>query len=53
LAITFMAHLTYYLLTTLLGVIGLWQLGESFAHLGRVLTARWSADKVTPRQSAV
>jgi uncharacterized protein (TIRG00374 family) len=52
LAITLMAHLTYYLPTTLMGLIGLWQVGESFAHLGRTLTVRWSAGKVTPRRSA-
>jgi uncharacterized membrane protein YbhN (UPF0104 family) len=41
-AITVTAHLTYYLLTTALGIIGLWQLGESFGHLGRMLT-KWSS----------
>lgn len=35
LAITLTAHLVYYLPTTLLGLIGLWQLGESFLNLGR------------------
>src|SRR5262245_2486171 len=37
LAITLTAHLVYYLLTTTLGIIGLWRLGESFLNLGRVL----------------
>ncbi|MBI3799198.1 MAG: flippase-like domain-containing protein [Deltaproteobacteria bacterium] len=37
LAITVTAHLLYYLLTTTLGVIGLWRSGESFLNLGRVL----------------
>lgn len=35
LAITLTAHLTYYIPTTILGVVGLWQLGESFMALGR------------------
>jgi hypothetical protein len=51
LAITITAHLTYYLLTTGLGIIGLWQLGESFGHLGRALT-RWSAGTMASRQKA-
>jgi len=51
LAITITAHLTYYLLTTGLGIIGLWQLGESFGHLGRALT-RWSASAMALRQKA-
>jgi uncharacterized protein (TIRG00374 family) len=42
LAITMTAHLTYYLVTTGLGIVGLWQLGESFGRLGRALT-RWSS----------
>ena len=37
LAITITAHPTYYLPTTLLGVLGLWRLGKSFANLGRTL----------------
>jgi glycosyltransferase 2 family protein len=49
LAITITAHLTYYLLTTGLGILGLWQLGESFGRLGRALT-RWSAGAMTLRQ---
>ena len=49
LAITVTAHLTYYLLTTGLGMLGLWQLGESFGHLGRALT-RWSAGAMALRQ---
>jgi uncharacterized protein (TIRG00374 family) len=51
LAITVTAHLTYYLLTSGLGIVGLWQLGESFGHLGRALT-RWSAGAMTLRQKA-
>ena len=42
LGITLVAHLVYYLLTTLLGIIGLWQFGESFARLGRALRANQS-----------
>jgi hypothetical protein len=43
LAITLTVHLTYYLLTTTLGVIGLWRLGESFAKLGQKMTGRRAA----------
>jgi uncharacterized membrane protein YbhN (UPF0104 family) len=43
LAITLTVHLSYYLITTALGVIGLWRFGESFANLGRMITARQSA----------
>jgi len=37
-AITMTAYLIYYLLTTILGIIGLWQLGQSFAKVGRMLS---------------
>ena len=40
LAIALTAHLTYYLVTTLLGVGGLWRLGESFASLARSVSSR-------------
>lgn len=40
LAITLTAHLIYYLLTTFIGIIGLWQLGESFEGLGRMIKSR-------------
>lgn len=40
LAITLIAYLVYYLFTTLLGVIGLWQFGQSFAQLQRLLAGR-------------
>ncbi len=43
LAITLTAHLVYYLLTTALGVIGLWRFGQSFAQLGRVISSWRSA----------
>jgi uncharacterized membrane protein YbhN (UPF0104 family) len=39
LAITITAHLTYYLLTTGLGMLGLWQLGESFWE--QMSAVRW------------
>jgi uncharacterized protein (TIRG00374 family) len=39
LAITLTVHLVYYLVTTGLGVLGLWQLGESFVNIGRILLA--------------
>ena len=50
LAITLTAHLTYYLFTSALGVIGLWRLGESFASLGRIITAGRSTRKKTSRE---
>lgn len=40
LAITLTSHLIYYLITTGLGLVALWQFGESFANLGRMITAR-------------
>jgi uncharacterized membrane protein YbhN (UPF0104 family) len=52
LAITLTAHLIYYVLTTTLGVIGLWRLGESFMNLGRVIGVRRSARK-TPLSEVV
>jgi len=39
LCIALTAHLTYYLFSTLLGVIGLWQLGSSFPDLNRALSS--------------
>ena len=53
LAIPLMIYLTYYLLTTVLGAIGLWPLGESFAHLGRVPMAKRSARDVALRRVAL
>jgi hypothetical protein len=46
LAITLTIHLTYYIFTTTLGVIGLWRTGESFVHLGQVIAGR-RADRKT------
>jgi uncharacterized membrane protein YbhN (UPF0104 family) len=43
LAITLTAHLTYYLLTTLLGLVGLLYVGESVLGLGRAVSARSAA----------
>lgn len=40
LAITLSAHLVYYVFTTLLGLVGLWQAGQSFSHLGQMISAR-------------
>ncbi len=45
LAIALTVHLTYYVLSTTLGVIGLWRLGESFMNLGRVIAAGQPARK--------
>jgi uncharacterized protein (TIRG00374 family) len=39
-AITMAGYLIYYLLTTVLGIIGLWQFGESFANVGRMLSPK-------------
>lgn len=39
LCIALTVHLTYYLFSTLLGVIGLWQLGSSFPGLSRALSS--------------
>ncbi len=39
LAITLTGHLLYYLTTSILGVIGVWRLGESVSHLGRLVAA--------------
>ena len=33
LAITLIAHIVYYILSTILGIIGLWRIGQSFAGL--------------------
>jgi uncharacterized membrane protein YbhN (UPF0104 family) len=33
LAITLVAHLTYYIISTLIGIIGLWRVGQSFSDL--------------------
>lgn len=40
LAITLIVYLIYYLTTSLLGVIGLWRFGESFARLGQRVMRR-------------
>lgn len=40
LAIILTAWLIYYVITTLFGVIALWQMGESFGKLGRLITSR-------------
>lgn len=43
LAIALVAHLVFYVLSTLLGIIGIWRIGLSFAGL-----MRWAARKNTP-----
>ncbi len=45
LAITLTAHLVYYVLTTALGVIGLWRLGKSFMNFGRAIAVGRPARK--------
>ena len=52
LAITLTAHLTYYIPTTVLGVVGLWRLGGSFMTLGRGLTRGRSNRKVRLEEPA-
>jgi len=42
LAITLIAHIVYYVLSTLVGIIGLWRIGQSFADL-KGLVARKNA----------
>ena len=46
-AITLTAHMVYYLPTTVLGLIGLWRLGESFFNLGRGLEVVQQPSKVS------
>jgi uncharacterized protein (TIRG00374 family) len=41
LSIAIAGHLTYYLLTTSIGVVGLWRLGTSLTRIGRVLRTDW------------
>lgn len=58
LSITLVAYLVYYLLTSLLGIVGLWQLGASFAKLrnvfgtGHQLVAEPAAVEVRPATPA-
>jgi uncharacterized protein (TIRG00374 family) len=40
LAITLIAFLVYYILSTLLGIIGMWRLGQSFSGLRQLVTRR-------------
>lgn len=40
LAITLAAHLVYYILSTLLGLVGLWRIGQSFAGLRRLVVRK-------------
>ena len=49
LAITMTAHLVYYLITTFLGIIGLWRFGQSFVTLRRIISPRQPA---VPDQSS-
>jgi uncharacterized protein (TIRG00374 family) len=46
-AITLTAHMVYYIPTTLLGLIGLWRLGESLLYFGRVLETAPPAPKAS------
>jgi uncharacterized protein (TIRG00374 family) len=40
LAITLAAYLVYYVITTLLGLVGLYQAGQSFSHLWQMVSAK-------------
>lgn len=40
LAIALVSHLAYYLLTSVIGVIGLWQMGETSTAFGRAIRSR-------------
>ncbi|HVN56291.1 MAG TPA: lysylphosphatidylglycerol synthase transmembrane domain-containing protein [Anaerolineaceae bacterium] len=42
LAITMVAWLVYFVITTLLGMVALWQMGESFSKIGRLISSRAS-----------
>jgi len=46
-AITLTAHMVYYIPTTLLGLIGLWRLGESLLNFGRGLKMAQQPSKVS------
>jgi hypothetical protein len=46
-AITLTAHMVYYLPTTVLGLIGLWRLGESLLNFGRGLKMAQQPSKVS------
>ena len=50
LVITLIAHLTYYLTTTALGVAGLWRFGESFMSLGRVIAVGQAGRKTASHE---
>lgn len=47
LAIILTAHLSYYLFTTGLGILGLWKLGETFGSLGRSIAMSRSPRRIT------
>ena len=49
LAITVTIHLVYYVITTALGIAGLWRLGASFLSLGHVITDRQPDRKIPAR----
>jgi uncharacterized membrane protein YbhN (UPF0104 family) len=40
LAITLIAYLVYYIVSTLIGIIGIWRLGQSFAGLRHLVADR-------------
>ncbi|MBI4319992.1 MAG: flippase-like domain-containing protein [Chloroflexi bacterium] len=52
LAITMVAHMTYYLLTSALGVAGLWKLGSSLARVGRVVKSELSSGSSASKKVA-
>lgn len=53
LAIVLTAHVTYFLLTSALGVVGLWKLGQSFALLGRRISMVRNKLDATPPEASL
>ncbi|HVC32589.1 MAG TPA: lysylphosphatidylglycerol synthase transmembrane domain-containing protein [Chloroflexota bacterium] len=52
-AVVMTAYVTYYLLTSTLGVVGLLRLGQSFANLGRILATGPVSEPAAPRDPAL
>lgn len=51
LAITIVAHVVFYIITSLIGLIGLWRIGESFTGIGEALLARLAKHKAAADES--
>lgn len=50
LAITIVAHIVFYIITSLVGLIGLWRIGESFTRIGEALLVKLAARKAAGDQ---